>query len=213
MLEINGTVQWQYGDHEPAGDPDAALHLSINILSARILDWSDVFSEKTAPVLQASVQENIQTEGSKLDTFWPPLSPATVKDRIRLGYGGDHPMLQRTRALIDSFATGDPNHVEEVSAEEMTWGSSLPYSLFLHTGTGLGYGSQVFGQGALDLLGHHIMKAFGAKLISMPGRPIIRMTEELENRIRWDFPRALKDAAVKAHFGVDDSGEPIGSEP
>ena len=209
MIDINGSVAWQWGDYEPAVDPNAALHLSINILAARMQDWSDVFAEKTAPTLQTYVQANIESEGGEFGVVWPPLAEATIKDRIRRGYGAG-PMLQREGTLFDSFAEGDANHVQEVSAEEMTWGSSVPYSLFLHTGTGEGYGAAVFGQGTLDIFGQQIVKQLGAKLVSMPGRPIIHMTEELENRIMYDFPLALKDAAVRAHFGVDMAGEPIG---
>ena len=205
MLNITGTVSWQYGEYAPAADPDAALHLSLQILETRQTDGSDIFEEKTAPVMQRAVQEQIRSEGDALDTFWAPLAPATVADREKMGLGGAHPMLQRSGWLIDSFAAGDTDHIQEVTADTMDWGSALPYSLYLHTGTQEGYR---IGRSSLGHLGLGIMKAHGATAVGMPGRQIINMTEELQNRIRWDFPRALADAAVRAHFEVDQAGEP-----
>ena len=48
------------------------------------------------------VERNFQTEGG-LVGGWQALSPSTVKGRERAGFGGAHPILQRTGAFRKSF--------------------------------------------------------------------------------------------------------------
>ena len=212
MIEMKSSISWQYGDYEPAADPDAALHLSLRILEDRMKDWSDVFTQVAVGVLQPEVSANIASEGEQFGVDWPPLSAATVKDRERRGYGGAHPMLIRDHTLADSFTDGDANHIQDVSTTDMEWGSALPYSLFLHTGTGGGYDTSVFGEGTMDVLGKQIMKQLGAHTVSMPGRRIISMTEDLQGKIQRKFTRAVYDTGNAAHFqtlwdGRDDIGQ------
>lgn len=44
---------------------------------------------------------------------WAPLAESTVRDRIREGWSGEHPILRRTHDYADSY--GDPNHPDHVS--------------------------------------------------------------------------------------------------
>jgi len=48
------------------------------------------------------VETNFISEGG-LVGGWAPLTEGTVKGRLRAGYGGEHPILQRTGALRRSF--------------------------------------------------------------------------------------------------------------
>ncbi len=98
---------------------DAALQEALR----RLLEAG----EAMAPVMPAiaahlasSVEESFELEASD-DTIWPPLKPATVRQRQRKGYGGEHPKLQRSGALIRSILS----QVDETSA---TVGSGLIYA-------------------------------------------------------------------------------------
>jgi len=57
---------------------------------------------KSSRLILADVETNFETEGS-LAGGWAPLAPSTVAGRIREGYGGAHPILQKTGALRRSF--------------------------------------------------------------------------------------------------------------
>jgi len=57
---------------------------------------------KSSKLVLADIERNFDTEGS-LVGGWKKLAPSTVAGRIRAGYGGEHPILQRTGALKRSF--------------------------------------------------------------------------------------------------------------
>ena len=78
--------------------------------------------------LASSVEESFELEASD-DTVWPPLKPATVRQRQRKGYGGEHPKLQRSGALRRSILS----QVDETSA---TVGSGLIYAATHQFGSG-----------------------------------------------------------------------------
>ncbi len=50
-----------------------------------------------------SIDRNFQSEGRP--DAWKPLAPSTVRQRIRLGFGGSHPILQRSGKLRGGFRT------------------------------------------------------------------------------------------------------------
>ena len=56
-------------------------------------------------------------EGSYLNSQqWKPLKPATVRERLRKGFRGAHPILRRTGTLARStFDETSPNHVTRIS--------------------------------------------------------------------------------------------------
>jgi len=56
----------------------------------------------SAKLILQDVERNFMTEGG-LVGGWAPLSESTIKQRERLGFGGAHPILQRTGALRRSF--------------------------------------------------------------------------------------------------------------
>ena len=57
---------------------------------------------QAAKLIRQDVETNFTTEGG-LVGGWAPLTESTVKGRMRAGYGGAHPILQRTGALRRSF--------------------------------------------------------------------------------------------------------------
>lgn len=62
-------------------------------------DLTPAFEEVGENILK-SIRQNFQKEGRP--TRWAPLAPRTQKERIKQGYGAEHPILQRTRTLIQS---------------------------------------------------------------------------------------------------------------
>jgi len=57
---------------------------------------------------------------------WAPLAPATVEDRERHGFPGEHPILERTGALKRSLTVkGALGNVYEVGRDYMKVGSEL----------------------------------------------------------------------------------------
>lgn len=199
-LNISISASWQYGGYESAADPNAALEASLGVLNARITDLTATFTKIATEVLEPAVQQQIETEGRFMDTPWAPLAPTTVKDRIKRGFSGPHPMLVRDNFLRESFTSGGADHVQDIQPMEMTWGSSLPKSLFLHTGTQEGYH---INRSSLGKLHYAIRKLHGARNIGMPGRPLFRMTEGVSQDILAQFSQAMAAAATDAQIQVD----------
>lgn len=54
-------------------------------------------SPEVIGAIREQFARNFDQEGGR--TRWPQLAPSTVAERVRLGYGGAHPILQRTGAL------------------------------------------------------------------------------------------------------------------
>ena len=77
---------------------------------------------RASKLILADVEENFETEG-RLVGGWKPLAPSTVAGRMREGYGGEHPILQKTGALRQSFYSRVDNRRAFVSA-------SSPYFAF-----------------------------------------------------------------------------------
>lgn len=71
----------------------------LDHFSEKFEDFSEVFDAFGGYML-GSIQRNFQAEGRP--RRWVPLKEATIKQRIRLGYGAG-PILQRTGALKSGF--------------------------------------------------------------------------------------------------------------
>ncbi len=89
--------------------------LSIDVDSAEVEDFfAGVTARAAAPQevlgymgqdMVVKFKANIDAESGGPDfPAWVDLKEATVKERERLGYGGEHPMLQRTEDLYSHFA-------------------------------------------------------------------------------------------------------------
>ena len=60
--------------------------------------------QDASKLILADVEQNFVTEGRLADEKgWQALADATVKGRAKLGFGGEHPILQRTGSLRRSF--------------------------------------------------------------------------------------------------------------
>jgi phage gpG-like protein len=81
------------------GVPELSRMLAIT--NQRLSDFK-LPLQKSAGFILADVERNFISEGG-LVGGWQPLAPSTVKGRIREGYGGEHPILERTGSLRRSF--------------------------------------------------------------------------------------------------------------
>ena len=95
-----------------------------------------------APVQEAirqGFEENFDSESAG-GVPWAPLSPSTVAQRLLLGYGGSHPILQRSGHYHDTFTqAGNADHVSTITYNagltKVEEGSSDPLAAFLNEGT------------------------------------------------------------------------------
>ena len=67
----------------------------------KVSDFKEPLFKSSRLILQ-DVERNFVTEGG-LVGGWQSLAEATVKGRLRAGFGGEHPILQRTGTLRRSF--------------------------------------------------------------------------------------------------------------
>lgn len=110
----------------------------------RLATWG-VKMETLAPAWEQVGDDLLADFGSQVlregGTFgrasaWEPLRPATVRDRLRKGYGGAHPMEWRDGTLVRSLMFRDaPGNVFEVRPDGLTVGSSDPIAGYQHYGT------------------------------------------------------------------------------
>ncbi|HLZ20725.1 MAG TPA: phage virion morphogenesis protein [Ktedonobacterales bacterium] len=105
----------------------------VEIVSRRLATWGariDDLSlawEQIGEDLLADFRQNFDYEGDlldKQDDGWAALADATVLDRTRRGFGGEHPILVRAGDLQASVtARGAPGNVFDVRADSLSVGS------------------------------------------------------------------------------------------
>jgi len=67
----------------------------------KVTDFSTPLKQ-ASKFIMADIEQNFVSEGG-LVGGWKPLSASTVAGRLREGYGGQHPILQKTGRLRKSF--------------------------------------------------------------------------------------------------------------
>ena len=73
----------------------------LDVTYTKVINFRKPLKASSKFILE-DVERNFATEGS-LVGGWESLKESTVKGRMRLGYGGAHPILQRTGKLRRSF--------------------------------------------------------------------------------------------------------------
>lgn len=91
--------------------------------------------EQVGEDLLGDFRQNFLQEGGVFGTGkwarWAPLRPSTVADRLRRGYGGAHPILQRTGTLYTGVTSrGAPGNVFEVGPNYLVIGTTVPYAVY-----------------------------------------------------------------------------------
>lgn len=106
--------------------------------------------QQTADLLREDVLIQFQSGGIPA---WKPLAASTVRQKARQGYPrlnrkgeevatlmqqgnfGPENILIRTGALLSSWTQKqDPDHIEEITGDSVSVGSSLPYAAYHQTG-------------------------------------------------------------------------------
>jgi phage gpG-like protein len=78
---------------------------------------------KAKEIVTKAIDNNFATERAAGDP-WPPLAERTVKQRIAQGYGGDHPILQRSQDLRESMKGSSDNESAQVGpSEDIAYGA------------------------------------------------------------------------------------------
>ena len=123
-------------------------------------DMSEEMTKITGIMLDA-VEENFEQEGRP--GKWTPLAEATVEERRELGFGPEHPILQRTGTLAASIQA-------QSSHNEATVSTNLRYAAIQHFGG----------------------KAGRNKKVTIPPRPFMVLAGEDEDEIAGILKEALR---------------------
>ncbi len=95
----------------------------LNDVMARSTNMTSAM-ERVGNYLLGVNLRNFQAEGRPA---WVPLKPATIKDRLRQGFGAG-PILQRTKLLLTSLTKkGAPYQVFRARPRSLVLSSTLPY--------------------------------------------------------------------------------------
>lgn len=89
--------------------------------------------------IRQGFDENFATESAG-GAPWAQLAPATVRQRILLGFGGEHPILQRSGEYRSTFTkAGNADHVSTINYDggviHIAEGSGSLLAQFLERGT------------------------------------------------------------------------------
>jgi len=115
-----------------------------NTVRRKLVTWGKQVSDLTPAWQQIGADllndfmDQILSEGGTYGRWsnWKPLSPYTVKDRLRKGYGGEHPIMWRTGLLLRSLSFQDaPGNVFIVRPASLVVGSEIFYAGYHQTGT------------------------------------------------------------------------------
>lgn len=104
-------MPWDFSD---ALKKDAQLSRAVAEMNRPMMEAEKIIREEIAA--------NFASE-SEAGTKWAPLAPRTVEDRIRKGYGGEHPILERTGELKSGMKGSSDNESAEVGPSE-----DIPYA-------------------------------------------------------------------------------------
>lgn len=99
----------------------------LDLLQERIRDLRPVFLESVIPILLDMEVNLFESEGVIATPPWSPLSAFTLMEKAKAGFG-DMPIMQRTMRLYDSLTGLTPDTHLRVLAQEMTWGTTVPYA-------------------------------------------------------------------------------------
>lgn len=109
----------------------------LRIIDRKLQSWEDRASDvrpaygELRAVFASVVQQTFDSEGgTSASGPWAPLAPSTARQRGRLSYGADHPILERTGEIIRSLTqvTGDTILVEQPTYFAI--GSAVPYLIY-----------------------------------------------------------------------------------
>lgn len=213
MLGISAKVQWQWKGQTG----DQALAAAIDQSVKNIRNWKPFFRDFIQIVLEPGVAEQFLTEGKSGNTPWAPLAESTIARRTRGGIRGslglsggfgNLDILRRTNRMYQSFF-GGADHVQKMTNQTLTWGTSVPYAPIHQTG------ARAPSQGSL--FAHRGKKAYarprGAQGGVIPARPILVFSEKMRSQTNVAISRFAARIANDSGFkirGVTLGGQQLG---
>lgn len=85
--------------------------------------------EVVGDVLREATEKQFDSEGGYASGGWKELAQSTIDRKARLGQ--DPRILRATDRLMESLTRKfDGDHIEQISGDTLTFGSSVPYGLF-----------------------------------------------------------------------------------
>lgn len=182
MFGISAKVEWQWKGYK--GDEALAAAIDNNVKA--IKNWKPFFRDYIHVVLEPGIVEQFVSEGKSGNTPWAPLAPSTIARRSRGGirgglafgsFAGNLDILRRTNRLYESFL-GGPDHIQTITNQTLTWGTSVPYAPIHQTGT------RAPRHGAI------------------PARPILVMSEKMKSQTNAAIARFVARGAKDSGFMV-----------
>lgn len=80
-------------------------------------------------VLRESTEKQFESEGGYASGGWKPLTPARVA--YKREHGLDPHILRATDRLMTALTRKfDPDHIERLSGDSLTFGAAVPYGIF-----------------------------------------------------------------------------------
>lgn len=97
----------------------------FDLMAGRAVDMRPAF-ERTADVLADATKKQFDSQGKQASGGWQPLKAATVRRKQSAGL--DPRILHATLRLRRSFERGDTNSIVILQADEMRFGTRVPYA-------------------------------------------------------------------------------------
>lgn len=173
MLDVNFKLSWSYKGQVGS---ETLFHTAIGNFTTALRDWSPAFRAMVTDVLEPAVIEQFETAGHGT---WAELAPSTIKRK------GHDTILFETGGLYRSFLTGGADHVEEITRDQLRWGSSLARALFHQTGTGSGF-----------------QQAFKGPGRGVPMRKILQFTDGMRRALRSVLVGHLATIARREGYAI-----------
>lgn len=172
----------------------------IDKLSMSFKSFKEPLTKSLNDVIIPSIEANFAAQGRP---GWQPLSPNTIRDRIRKGYGAG-PILQRTGRLMKEATR---KNIWEVSSDMLKlrtvyFDQKVPYAQYHQ----LGANTRGSGGGKLKkFVGSAGSKLSVPKVGFLPARPFVQLTMDEEVEIATIF-MAFMNEKVDKYWPPDTHG-------
>lgn len=123
-------ITFSYDGYKGPAQIVRKLAIAANHIESLEPAWEQVGED-----LLGDFRQNFDQEGGAFGAGawakWAPLRPSTIADRLRKGYGGAHPILERTGTLRAGVTQrGAPGNVFEVGPNYLVVGTTVPYAIY-----------------------------------------------------------------------------------
>lgn len=187
---------------------DEALAASIDETIKGIKNWKPFFRDFIHVVLEPGLAEQFQSSGASGNTPWAALAPSTIARRssggIRGSLGltggfGNMDILRRTGRLYESFF-GGTDHVQKITNDTMTWGTSVPYAPIHQKGGRAPQQGSLFARSKKS--GRYYARPRAASGGRIPARPILVFSDRMRAQANAAIGRYALQIAKDSGFIV-----------